>query len=188
MNTLRPVDRLLILYNAVLIAVWLRAVPVSDVAWAGAGAHAFGGDRRVDVLPSRHFGFEDLLVVFAVEHPQEPVLAGRRYQLTLAAADDRVVDRTDLGEVPVVVIGRHQLLVPAEIAAADIESDDRVGEEVLARSGRLGGEIGRRIGHRHVELLGLGVEGEGRPHGTTAQNQAVCGSLETSSSHRSRCV
>ena len=84
------------------------------------------GDRCVYVLLGRDGGLEEAFLGLAVEDPDDPVLADRRDQISLHSVHGATEDRTDLREIPVVLVVRDQLVVPTELAGADAERDDGV--------------------------------------------------------------
>ena len=83
-----------------------------------------------------------------------------RRQLVLAVEEDAVVRQV---RVPQVVVRR--LVVPDELTGVDVQRDDRVGVEVLARAARVPRHRVARAEDREVELR---VDERGLPHRAAA--------------------
>ena len=67
---------------------------------------------------------------------------------------------------------RHQRSVPPPLPRTHVEHDDGVRVEVVAGP-QVRGEIGRWVGDRHVQVAGLDVQREGRPHGSAAHRDLL---------------
>ena len=110
------------------------------------------GDEVVVARPER----AQELAGDAVEHDAPADLAGLDERLALDAADDQIDQHALVRRVEVPVVRRHHLEVPLQLAGVDVDGQDRVRVERVARTPQ-GGRPGRRLAGAEVDPAQLGV-------------------------------
>src|SRR5262245_13599894 len=105
-------------------------VPLDTADQPGTGTRTSWCDRRFRILDGGHWRLKDSFTRLSIQHAQDTVLADRADQIPRAPADGGAVERAGVGEVPVVVVGRHELLAPDEFAGPKIKGNDGVGVEI----------------------------------------------------------
>jgi hypothetical protein len=81
-------------------------------------------DRAFRVLARGEWCAVVHIVRVAIQHPQQTVLAGQRNEGALLAADRGRENRRDMGQVVVAHIVRDGLVIPRQLACADIQRHD----------------------------------------------------------------
>ena len=146
-----------------------RAVPFLAAPGAGTKMDVLLGRKGLfHILDSRHRRPVQELVVGAIESVEETVLRRHRHQFLAAP---RLKESGRVGDVPIVPIPGHDLVMILVGAGLGVEDDDRVGIKILALA-RADVVVRRRIAYGHIQEPRRRVQGRGSPGSPAADRRA----------------
>src|SRR6266850_6134233 len=147
------------------IVRWPVPLDAAVDAWAHSGRRR--PHWRFGVHPGGDRDLIQPLVRIAIECSEHAGLARGGDQIPRATADRLPEEWRNLGQVPIVRVAGQELIVPAQLAGADVERDEGIGIEIPPRP-EMTGEVGGGVRDRDVQLLLRGIERERSPDRPTA--------------------